>query len=564
MFIAFSCEYVKPSSALTIPSNNLLFNPVNMVSNYYSIYDGTSLLRSGLPPIKWDTRNRYPGISMAVSDPFLTNFDGSVIINSSDGLTNANGVKGVVYNSEDGTLKFLQTFTIAQDIAIRTHSNFPTIKYRSWVYDELVGITLGGGADLLDSNGNEPYGVLYAFRRNDKDAAEWAGTGAEFQKCLLTNTLKQDFYRSVYPYSINNDAYLAEWFGNRDCTVEPTITLNANDMDIQYDYNVGVGGQGYFSLSSKSIKVGFVNVRQSNSKREYGIVQDYNSENEDYQLELDETAPEEFQGTKTGDDTTHNEGTVQVYFRYKSGADRNEALPFEDYIFPSNYLTKSIDAQTINTEKLETFDFPQEVSYSSKVLMQPRTTIKYATFETQSYYIFKDWLGKNIGSGYITKNFELPYGMKIDNVYTIHRVMTDVIVLSEQEVLWNPVAGDPLVPSDLSSFGINEFGLLPYNVDLEIEAKIPTTIWEDLYNNWNDFWEDPFGFFSGLEVDPIVWLIVIAVIVVFVVIALLRFVQPKRRPPPTYTPAPVQQPQYYRPPPPPPQEPQVPREPYRY
>lgn len=488
----------------------------------YKVYDEFSndLLYEFNPgddaDIIFDDLGRYPGIKVYVSQPFLTdNMGNEVTYNEDEVLYNPNGVyEEYEFKDESGEFIFAQAFTLGYDVGVKTVANIQINKFDYYldpmlpdVYKKAFQITFPSCHPMAGEtmNGNKyPYGVLYAsvddslYGWSNGQATTWHINEVKFPDALVPNPTIVDtgfWYPTdddfpdtcINPYTkINRNGqdisvlddptldlgdwenYLSNWYGNRKVKVKPNVTFQVIDDILNYDYFVPVLDQGVetgdkFQIYSKDTKIGIINVRSADNKKQEGIVQnDFIREN--YQVSNDfENNPvqedsESISTSLTGSDQTGEKG---VYFKYDR--DFTYDLQFNLDILSDTYLQTNTTYQGFS---LEDFQLPKIAWAVPTMYLQPFTQVKMVDFEFLAAGVthfgccdLYPSLTK-IGPQKVTN---VPYGMIIQNTFGIARILIDVVVISRNEVDYIPLGGSSIKVEDLADYGISDFGLTPNN-----------------------------------------------------------------------------------------------------
>lgn len=508
------------------PTNQSIFTPFYTDRADYTVYNAESgapvyrYNQGDTPRIAFDERHDYPGISLTVSDPFLTDYSGTNVINETEALTTASNIKEYRFVDEEGKFKILTGFTLAFDFAVRTHQNFE-INYYNYLIEDLVGVSIGGADDVFkksvsgDVNDAQlPFGVLFATVNADQSgwssglATSWAGPTPGtigFDKCLIPNPLQQEeglLYGSQDDgVAWNEYDYLSQEFGNRKVLVVPELEFTVINNFLKYDYYKPVEGTDEsFHILSESTQLGIVNVRQSIYK-DSGFVIDMPT---DYYVQPNEEpiTDDGFNNNALDDvDQDIVQEGKSVYFTYTPNSAFEELLPFETTILGDNYLSTNITPSAIS---IDNFILPTSAEMKPYVYIQPLTIVKRASFTSLAYGAVGHF--GNVQEQYTAKSYpNLPYGLKIEHRYAIGRILVDIAVLSENTIEYIPASGAPIEVTDLNQYGISEFGLTP------------TGVFEGGILNTRSVWEDQAGLLF------LIIGIIIAVVIIITIVPILIF-----------------------------------------
>jgi len=536
------------NSQIIEPDN--IFSPFYVQQSDYSIYnEDRDLLhyQSALdfPLIEFDATHQYPGIEVDISQPFITDYRGErVITNYDEILMNEDNIKSYKFETVDGKYLFIQTMTLAVDFATVTRSNFgipPTYLYK---VDNIVGTAFGtvdepfkrythdytyfdGTEWITISRAELPFGVLYAKVKHDElywgdgKRTSWLGPSpgtVGIPYSLIPNPL--EYKRGIYydtlddnPEEFDELGYLATSFGNQRVIVKPAIDFQIQQNLVSYDYYVP-SGDGIFKIFSDYVRIGIVNVRQSDFEQS-GLLNEYTkaieySVNIDDETQTAETAEPSLTSTDVYQETEYPETFVQL--KYIDQSAYFQALPFSLNIIGENYLQSTVTRQTID---VDAFIPITSAIISPEVFVQPFTEVKRARYTSQAVY--QTYTTFQYTNYIASKSYDIPYGIKINNAYAITRILIDIAILSENSVYYIPVTGEPVQVTDLTAYGLDEFGLLPRLEFAGIQKPQPS--WWDLFiDALSDLFEFDISSIQNILIMIVVIVITIAIIAIAITI----------------------------------------------
>lgn len=503
-----SSSYTTLDPIYEIGGTPAILSPVKVNSYYYDVRDGDSstLIQRVYPGTSAvgyfnSADKRYPDVEIKYSQPFFTTPSGDYIDASTLSLT---PVQKLVLGSN---IYYYQEFYIAQDVAARTYTNLPTYTSNVINLSPFYGVTHtdpGDKTNTLTEAAAIGSLILYCDT-GDNWYREYHGTGSAITTSLVPMTWRG--LTAAYDFDSGLGAAIGRVqteFGNSQVIVQPTITAGALDNFITYDYTREVimenGSIATVQVKTSSARVGFLNAYNTFNDR-YGLVSNIAAVyNERVNMETTST-------TGALDNAPANDAELATASAQGFTLTSHVQYLGDSYVPPvtggarcNSYTSSLTTTPTINLTSLVqtgTWTLPTTMNHNLEFTLQPKTDVKVARTDVEWSHLWYCywWPGDENQVKTETRVIEYPYGVTVENIYAITRVVTKIALVTENAAQVVAVDGKPIAATDIVDFDFTgtielDPGIDDVDDNVTIPVWDPVAAWNDFWSgaSWNDFW----------------------------------------------------------------------------
>jgi hypothetical protein len=542
--------------------NNTLFSPLDISDNsFLEIFDeeGNLIDTTSIGQIYRDSNKQFPTVEIFTSDPFLVDDSGMVVEDPTRDVLDQSTMEAGV--TSDGKVLYLKKFNVAVDVAVRTWTNLPELNYYTeslspfdnyafahagradfdafdmglvepWGpqtsnYDLQIGAGVYDTLDGYTHNDNEgdiePVGVILA--KLDCGIKNWDVnyyvTGAKIENSLYQMGYTPEVLRGQETAGTLDDAvnFLTNSFSNKKVIVKPTISLDAIQNMVTYDYVRETEEGELVRITTDSAITGFFDVDTIRGIERSGLIPNtiYQTINElnlnmgfdDADIEVqsgevdlpDDKSPSTIERGYSAHflyqntEPTYHGGLHRVYSEANSDID---SRPISILEYPNGIID---------------WNLPTTASIQVEMELQPLTTISWAQYQLKyTAWLFDgQWPDKRDQVLSNVRTITYPYKITMTNVYGIQRMIFEVAALTENSAYLVNADGVPIDEKTLTDDEITSLGILPNFNDVSGTLTERTFSWEN--------------FFGGLfgDIITIIILVVVGIGVVAVIIVVIRF-----------------------------------------
>ncbi len=526
------------SETVNVPGMKIELTPFQSQLSGYSITDKESLtvvadniqlvqgseISSG---VWYSPSPKYPDLEVVSSNPFLVDNSGQDAMTPEQYKVHLADPDNVAsYGFVDGKNFQIRIVNLAIDVAIRSRSNPPQINYQNYFESPLNQLPfsfLGGTRNSLfsvytdESSSNpstilrNPIGVLLATR--DVGAANWP-LAWELGSSLETQA-KIGFSLEDY-HNPNFETNLRSNYGNSKIVVEPTFIFTAIENFMKFDYYKVINGE-LFHLTPGDTQMVLLDAIPITSYNKVGKVPNY-SPKAGFTINMDQSdaAMQEYKA--------NDPSISEVDAKYSTISQRYASFKYQFNELASDItgeitnplsISKNVSfPSSIDPDLFDTLPKSAKVSYST--VMQPYTSVNYATYKVQYCGYAYSGLPWNSMEKYWEGEYDIkfPYNLKAENVYSIYRVMFPVLMKSSQTIDYIPASGTPVRVEDIYDYNINDVGVLnPNSADL---SGSTLEIHKDPLAGIKAWWDDNQAGIITIIIALVVGLIAVAVVIVVI------------------------------------------------
>lgn len=512
MGVALGFVLGTPSMSVFSPELRTLRTPFSVNYLGFDVYDGvntTNFLGSVEPGQQFhDPTHTYPGVDVFKSDPFFVDTTGAYVEECLDDYLEPYGTLAI-----DGKVYYAHELKYGFDFGVRTVGNLPdTIPSHTLPVSPLWGYSIptGGGGTYTFMLDDPDYpalsaeGVLTGYYANDGFTQTVNFPSGATITCSLEpidirvgNNPTGDESLTYYG-GISN---LKTKYGNSKIAVFPRLELNAlpSFFTSSYDFAGTLSGDEVtYTVTPGSASIGISGVDKWIGTNDLkGVIP--NTLQQDLEEQGIQTTipapvnPNEDNAAELSDDDEIEETSIfPTTSQILTGSiDYTPGVPEEVGGFADPYGTIFTPNVTIpgyefvfdeNAQALIN-NYPRSAELKMGNTLQPLTTISVADFEVVWEIGFVNPLtgSSTIEDGEDT--FKIPYAIRIENVYTVQRILVSVIVLTENEIAAVGPTGEPIDISQLTDFQLNQIIKDP-TVDIFYkDVNMRTPDWDKIFGS---------------------------------------------------------------------------------
>lgn len=526
-FVLIGPSYAKAVD-VNIPAPNNVISPFQSQIMSYTVWGAADptkqvYLGSSTPGRLFiPSSPKYPMVQCWATQPFLVGSDGHQIFADQNQYV-VNPADNIGVRFEDGSMKYLRVQHVAVDIAVRTFKNLPQAvdysnkdpntrgkpgwsnKYPVHPFCTDYGtstIVLGGYAPgtgyqfspssgfsgagfdfdagifcspssgstnnrFVDSNGNQPYGVLGIDF--DYGANPFGRAWQPPYDVGITTSLENFNDLTTADYNLRHN------YGNSLIKVVPKLDFQAINNYLTYNYYKPVENVGVFQVLTGDTQMAILDAWISQDFTKAGKVNSYTtSANFTAALQVinadadhgNPSDPATLVTPTTQNTPGYTTTTVQYWYKY---AGKEPAYYIDGQIIPPvDFLERS--HQTATGINLDNFaDMPTNMWVTIEQYLQPYTISQWAYYQGRAawfaHYFVGTPCGQTRGPDYATWTDKFPFRLTVENTYMVTRVVFKIAVFTDNQVYYVPATGSPVKVENLVDYGINSVGVLTPNFD---------------------------------------------------------------------------------------------------
>lgn len=508
--LGVSIYVIHVNSVQVTPELNTLRTPFNVNYLGFDVHDGEndSFIASVEPGKQFvDPTHRYPGVDVFRSGAFFVDPAGNYVENCPDSYLEPYGTIAI-----GGKVYYAHELRYGFDFGVRTVGNMPGLKSCPSSVSPLWGYSIPKGD-----------GGTYTFMLDDPDYPELSAEE------VLTGYYANDGFGhvtvnflsgaaitcSLEPIDIRvgdnpRDAVntidtaletLRTRYGNSQVRVYPKVALTAlpSFFTPDYDFNGTLAGDDVtFTVSPGPAQIGISNVDKSWIHDKKDVIPN-TLQQELEAIGIQTTIPvtgnvEDLVKTDKFDESEYDESAVipttsqlvSGSIEYMGSATPEVVGGFADTYGSVDTNTTIPDYEFYLDESATTLinNYPGNVQLTMGNTLQPLTTVSIANFAISWDVAFVNPIVGNpshYGPG--SDTVEIPHAIRIENMYTVQRMLVSVIVLTENTITAVGPTGEPIDVSYLTDYQLNQIIKDPNRDIFYRDANVRYTDWETIWES---------------------------------------------------------------------------------